>query len=79
MNLAQGGYDLGIHIGDLKESNLKARKLCDCARIVCCSPEYAKNWGLPKSVAELAQHSEIAAGAAAGFKDTCPASQRLHQ
>lgn len=59
VNLAQGGYDLGIHIGDLKESNLKARKLCDCARIVCCSPEYAKNWGLPKSVAELAQHTCI--------------------
>lgn len=59
MNLTQGGYDLGIHIGDLKESNLKARKLSDCARIVCCSPEYAKSSGLPKSVAELAQHTCI--------------------
>jgi DNA-binding transcriptional LysR family regulator len=59
VNLTQGGYDLGIHIGDLKESNLKARKLGDCARIVCCSPEYAKNYGLPKSVAELAQHTCI--------------------
>lgn len=59
VNLSQGGYDLGIRVGDLKESSLKARKLCDCARIVCCSPEYATNFGLPKSVTELAQHTCI--------------------
>jgi DNA-binding transcriptional LysR family regulator len=58
-NITDGGYDLGIHIGELKESSLKARKLCDCARIVCCSPDYAKNNGVPKSVAELAQHACI--------------------
>ena len=59
VNLTQGGYDLGIRVGELKESSLKARKLCDCARIVCCSPEYATNFGLPKSVTELAQHTCI--------------------
>src|ERR1700756_5023580 len=58
-NIIDGGYDLGIHIGELKESSLKARKLCDCARIVCCSPDYAKSNGVPKSVAELAQHACI--------------------
>ena len=58
-NLTQSGYDLGIRIGDLKESSLKARKLYDCSRIVCCSPEYATNRGLPKSIAELAQHACI--------------------
>jgi DNA-binding transcriptional LysR family regulator len=59
VNLTRGGYDLGIRIGDLKEASLKARKLCDCTRIVCCSPDYAANWGLPKSVAELGQHTCI--------------------
>lgn len=59
VNLTEGGYDLGIQMGDLTESSLKARKLCDCAGVVCCSPEYAKNCGLPKSVAELAQHTCI--------------------
>jgi DNA-binding transcriptional LysR family regulator len=57
VNLTQAGYDLGVRIGDLKESSLKARKLCDCARVVCCSPEYAANNGLPKSVADLALHA----------------------
>lgn len=59
VNLTQAGYDLGIRIGDLKESSLKARKLCDCARIVCCSPDYAANNGLPESVADLALHACI--------------------
>lgn len=56
VNLTQGGYDVGIRMGELKESSLKARKLCDCTRIVCCSPDYATNHGLPESVAELARH-----------------------
>lgn len=59
VNVTQTGYDLGIHIGDLKESSLKARKLCDCSRVVCCSPEYAANNGVPESVAELALHACI--------------------
>jgi DNA-binding transcriptional LysR family regulator len=56
VNLTQGGYDVGIRMGDLKESSLKARKLCDCARIICCSTDYATNYGLPENVAELARH-----------------------
>lgn len=59
VNLSQGGYDVAISMGDLKESSLKARKLCDCARIVCCSPDYATNYGLPESVAELGRHTCI--------------------
>jgi DNA-binding transcriptional LysR family regulator len=54
VNLTQGGYDVGIRMGQLKESSLKARKLFDCARIVCCSPGYAANHGMPESMAKLA-------------------------
>ena len=59
VNLTEGGHDLGIQMGDLKESSLKSRKLCDCAGVVCCSPEYATKYGLPKTIAELAQHTCI--------------------
>lgn len=59
VDLVHAGYDLGIRIGNLRDSNLRARKLCDCARIVCCSPAYAEAHGLPKTVAELAQHTVI--------------------
>jgi DNA-binding transcriptional LysR family regulator len=59
VRLTQAAYDLGIRMGDLKGLSLKARKLCDCPRIVCCSPDYAANCGLPESAAELARHSCI--------------------
>ncbi|RUW86121.1 LysR family transcriptional regulator [Mesorhizobium sp. M1E.F.Ca.ET.063.01.1.1] len=59
VSLTQGNYDLGIRMGPLNESSLKARKLCEYARIVCCSPEYSRNFGLPKSIAELANHTRI--------------------
>ncbi|MFK4724648.1 DNA-binding transcriptional LysR family regulator [Bradyrhizobium niftali] len=58
-NLAQAGYDLGIRIGELKDSSLKARKLFDCAKVICCSPEYKTLHGLPSSISELAQHTCI--------------------
>ena len=57
IDLTHGGYDVGVRIADLKDSSLKARKLCHCARIVCCSPDYAERHGLPESVADLARHA----------------------
>jgi DNA-binding transcriptional LysR family regulator len=59
VDLTEGGYDLGVRMGDLKDSSFKARKLCDCARIVCCSPDYAQRHGLPESVADLARHTSV--------------------
>jgi DNA-binding transcriptional LysR family regulator len=59
VDLVHGGYDVGIRIGHLKDSSLKARKLCECSRLVCCSPGYAEEHGLPKSVADLAAHTCI--------------------
>jgi DNA-binding transcriptional LysR family regulator len=59
VNLTQGGYDVGIRMGSLKASSLKPRKLCDCARVVCCSPDYVTNYALPKDVGELARHTCI--------------------
>ncbi|MEK9284590.1 MULTISPECIES: LysR family transcriptional regulator [unclassified Bradyrhizobium] len=59
VDLIRGGYDVGIRIGHLRDSNLKARRLCECPRIVCCSPAYARQRGIPKSVDELVEHTSI--------------------
>jgi DNA-binding transcriptional LysR family regulator len=59
VDLVHGGYDVGIRIGYPKDSSLKARKLGECGRMVCCSPEYVDEHGLPQSVAELASHTCI--------------------
>jgi len=59
VDLVRGGYHVGIRIGILEESSLVARKLCTVRRVVCCSPAYARDNGLPKTVAELAAHDCI--------------------
>ncbi len=53
VDLARGGYDVGIRIGILKDSSLIARKLCTDARVICCSPDFAEANGLPKTLEEL--------------------------
>jgi DNA-binding transcriptional LysR family regulator len=56
VDLVGDGYDMAIRIGRLQASSLVARKLCPSRRIVCCSPDYAREKGLPASVAELSAH-----------------------
>lgn len=53
------GYDLALRIGRLSDSALMARKLCDSDRVVCCSPTYATQHGLPKTLQDLSQHATI--------------------
>ena len=58
-DLVQGGYDVGVRIGYPKDSTLKARVLCECPRVLCCSPDYAARNKLPEDVEGLAAHSGI--------------------
>ena len=60
VDVAAEGYDLAIRITRIKEDSLLvARKLADSRRVVCCSPNYANERGLPKTLAELPQHVGI--------------------
>ena len=59
LDLVAGGYDLAIRIGRLPDSSLIARKLCQSRRIVCCSPAYARETALPKSIDEISAHNCI--------------------
>lgn len=59
VDILDAGYDLAVRIGRLENSALRARKLCDSRRVVCCSPAYARRVGQPASVAELAEHQCI--------------------
>ncbi|CAB3629432.1 HTH-type transcriptional regulator DmlR [Achromobacter pestifer] len=58
-DLATRGYDVGVRIGYFSDSRLRARRLCECARLICCSPRYAEDNRLPATVSELAQHQSI--------------------
>ncbi len=53
------GYDLAIRITRLRDSSLVARKLAPSRRIVCCSPDYAKQSGRPETIEDISRHSCI--------------------
>lgn len=59
VDLANGGYDVAIRIGRLRDSSLKARKLAESRRIVCASPAYLQAFGEPKIIEDLADHKTI--------------------
>jgi len=58
-DLAQEGYDVGLRIGEVHDSALIRRKLCDDRMVVCASPAYLEDHGTPEAPAHLADHACI--------------------
>lgn len=56
-DLAEEGLDLSIHVGELSDSSLIARKLASTRLVVCASPEYIAKHGEPKTPEELQDHT----------------------
>ncbi|MCO6411458.1 MAG: LysR family transcriptional regulator [Thiogranum sp.] len=61
VNLVDEGLDVGIRIGALPDSSLRAIRVGQVRRVVCAAPAYLKKYGTPKTPADLAQHTVIAA------------------
>jgi DNA-binding transcriptional LysR family regulator len=61
VNLTEEGLDVGIRIGALPDSSLRAIRVGLVRRVVCASPAYLKKFGSPKSPVDLAGHRIIAA------------------
>lgn len=59
VDLAQGGFDLAIRIGNLRDSSLKTRRLGETTMRVVASPDYLKLHGVPRHPDELADHTCI--------------------
>ncbi|MEM1174576.1 MAG: LysR family transcriptional regulator [Pseudomonadota bacterium] len=55
VDLLQEGVDLALRIGRLSDSNLIARKLFDARTVICASPGFVKEYGLPEHPDELTQ------------------------
>ena len=51
-NLLDEELDVAIRIGHLKDSSLYAVQVGEVRRIVCASPRYLKQKGIPKTPAE---------------------------
>lgn len=61
VNLIEEGLDLGIRIGHLPDSSMKALKIGQVRSVLCASPEYLAAHGIPEHPADLRQHTLISA------------------
>ena len=56
VDLAEEGLDAVVRIGDLPDSRLIARKLCETYFVTCAAPEYLRRHGEPKTPDDLEKH-----------------------
>jgi DNA-binding transcriptional LysR family regulator len=56
VDLVDGGFDLAIRIGVLRESSLIAARICATGGGVCASPAWLAEHGTPNDPAELSGH-----------------------
>lgn len=59
-DLIEGSFDLAIRNAAMEDSSLKARKLADDTRVLCASPSYLANFGMPSAPEDLEDHQLIA-------------------
>jgi DNA-binding transcriptional LysR family regulator len=57
VDLIEEGADLGIRLGNLVDSSLIARRICEVERVVCAAPAYLKKHGTPKKPEDLLAHN----------------------
>ena len=56
VDLIQEGFDLAIRIANLPDSSLIARRLAPIQFVMCASPVYLEQMGMPQSPDELREH-----------------------
>jgi DNA-binding transcriptional LysR family regulator len=59
VDLVGQGQDLAIRYGELADSTLRVKRLGHNRRVVCASPEYLRDKGLPQHPDDLAHHECI--------------------
>lgn len=57
VDIVAEGFDAAIRVGELADSRLIAKRLCEHKRILCASPAYLQRHGAPGTPADLAQHN----------------------
>ncbi|WP_397452980.1 LysR family transcriptional regulator [Pseudomonas sp. NA-150] len=59
VNLVEEGVDVSLRMGVLSDSNLIARKIAECRRLVVGTPAYFERYGEPQSPADLINHQAV--------------------
>jgi len=60
VDMVYEGIDAALHIGDLSDSRLITRKICELQFIICASPDYLARHGIPKTPDDLVHHHCVA-------------------
>ena len=63
VNMLEEGIDVGVRIGQLPDSSMRARRVGSVRLVLCASPQYIQEHGLPQQPEELHQHTIIASKA----------------
>lgn len=59
VDLVREGIDCVVRAGQLRDSSLVARRLTVLPEVICASPEYLREHGVPRHPDELAQHHAV--------------------
>lgn len=59
VNLLEEGFDVGVRIGELPDSSMRAIRVGHVRRVLCASPGYLAENGLPNSPSELVNHKIV--------------------
>ncbi len=66
VNLLEEGVDVGIRIGDLPDSSLRARQVGSVRVVVVASPEYLATHGTPRTLEALREHTLLTVASGGG-------------
>jgi DNA-binding transcriptional LysR family regulator len=69
VSLVDEGLDLGIRIGQLPDSSLRAVLVGQVRRVVCATPQYIARHGVPATPRDLANHTVVACTAVTPIPD----------
>jgi len=56
VDLIAEGIDIDIRVGEVAEPHLVAQRIAESSRVLCAAPAYLQARGVPKVLADLAQH-----------------------
>lgn len=58
-DLLHDGFDVGVRIGNMRDTALKARKICEDQIVPCANPDYLARYGTPLEAGDLRDHQVI--------------------
>ncbi len=67
VDLISGSVDIGVRLGELEDSSLVVRKVCDIFRGLYASPRYLERCGVPRTPQDLLRHECLFSNQAAGL------------